>query len=68
MKPRVIIAMYSMYMTYTTAILSVVLQSSSNPILLEFNDLTKLYATYFHVIMLVYIYISKDFFTNDSKL
>ena len=61
MKPRVIIATYSMYLTYTTAILSVVLQSSSNPILLEFNDLTMLYATYFHVIMLLFIYLQKLF-------
>ena len=61
MKPRVIIAMYSMYMTYTTAILSVVLQSSNNPTLLEFNDLTMLCATYFHVIMLLFIYLQKLF-------
>ena len=53
--------MYSIYLTYTTAILSVVLQSSNNPILLEFNDLTMLYATYFHVIMLLFIYLQKLF-------
>ena len=61
MKPRIIIAMYSIYLTYTTAISSVVLQSSNNPILLEFNDLTMLYATYFHVIMLLFIYLQKLF-------
>ena len=61
MKPRLIIAMYSIYLTYTTAISSVVLQSSNNPILLEFNDLTMLYATYFHVIMLLFIYLQKLF-------
>jgi hypothetical protein len=61
MKPRIIIAMYSIYLTYTTAISSVVLQSSNNPILLEFNDLTMLYATYFHIIMLLFIYLQKLF-------
>ena len=47
---------------------TVVLKSSSNPILLEFNDLTMLYATYFHVIMLLFIYLQKLFHQRQQIL